>query len=267
MPEANLLITNDDGFRSPGLWAAVHAAAPLGRVHVVAPRDQSTGTGRSMPDNSDGIIEVVEVEVGGRKQPAYSVGGTPAQVVLHAVLEILPQRPDLVISGINYGENPGSGVTISGTIGAALEAAALGIPALAVSLQTDPAHYHSHSNEVDFRTAAHFTALFAGRLLAARLPADVDVLKLEIPAEATAQTAWVMTRLSRSRYYEPLPPRRRRWDEPAKPGYQQLPSYQDFEAGTDIYALRVEEKVAVTPLSLDMTSRVDLAELARLLSA
>ena len=66
----------------------------------------------------------------------YAVGGTPAQAVLHGVLEIIPHKPDIVVSGINYGENVGLGITISGTVGAAMEAASMGILALAVSLQT-----------------------------------------------------------------------------------------------------------------------------------
>ncbi len=111
----------------------------------------------------------------GQQWTAYGIGGTPAQAVLHAVLEILPQPPDLVVSGINYGENLGSGITISGTVGAALEAAALGILAMAVSLETDPEHHLSYSTDIDFSTAAHFTAFFARLLLAKSIPEDVDV--------------------------------------------------------------------------------------------
>jgi len=87
--------------------------------------------------NSVTIYDHLEqVCVNGKNWTVHAVGGTPAQAVLHAVLEILPRKPDLVVSGINYGENVGSGVTVSGTVGAALDAAGLGIPALAVSLET-----------------------------------------------------------------------------------------------------------------------------------
>jgi 5'-nucleotidase len=68
----------------------------------------------------------------------FSVGGTPAQTVLHGVLEVMKKKPDLVVSGINYGENVATGVTISGTVGAAMEGASLGIPSMAVSLEADP---------------------------------------------------------------------------------------------------------------------------------
>ena len=74
------------------------------------------------------------------------MGGTPAQAVQHALLEIVSQKPDLVVSGINYGENIATGITISGTVGAAMEAAAAGIPAMAVSLETDKIHHLSYQS-------------------------------------------------------------------------------------------------------------------------
>src|SRR3972149_2595964 len=136
MKPRQILLTNDDGIQSPGLWIAAKALSELGFVHVVAPRDQFSGAGRSLPITSDGLIRAQPMHVNGQDWTVYSVGGTPAQAVLHAILEVLPKPPELVVSGINYGENLGTGVTVSGTVGAALEAASLGIPALAISLET-----------------------------------------------------------------------------------------------------------------------------------
>ncbi|MBO9362760.1 MAG: 5'/3'-nucleotidase SurE, partial [Thermoflexus sp.] len=150
-----ILVTNDDGIRSPGLRAAAAALQDLGQVIIVAPLDQWSGAGRSMPSTTEGRIYPELVRVNGVVIRAYAVEGTPAQVVDHALLEILSRPPDLVVSGINYGENVGSGVTISGTVGAALEAASFGIPALAVSLQTPVEHHLGYSEEIDFRAAAH----------------------------------------------------------------------------------------------------------------
>src|SRR5512139_3571054 len=163
--QIQILLTNDDGIQSPGLWAAAGALSELGYVHVVAPREQSSGAGRSLPGASDGIIRPQPLLVNGKTWEVYAVGGTPAQSVLYAVLEILPEPPALVVSGINYGENVGTGVTISGTVGAALEAASLGIPALAISLQTDVEHHLTNSEAVDFSTAAYFTSYFARLIL------------------------------------------------------------------------------------------------------
>jgi len=256
-----ILLTNDDGIRSPGLWAAAAALSPLGYVHVAAPRDQYSGAGRSLPSNSDGIIHLEEVSVNDQFWPVYSVGGSPAQAVLHAVLEILPECPDLVVSGINYGENVGSGVTISGTVGAAMEAASQGIPALAVSLETELAHHMSYSTEVDFSAAAHFTALFARLLLEQKMPPDVHLLKVDVPSSATRQTPWQVTRLSMRRYFEAVPIPRRSWDEPGPVGYRLGEDWRTDDPVTDVYALRIGRSVSVTPLSLDLTSRVDLQEL------
>ena len=260
-----ILLTNDDGIQSPGLWAAAAALSALGYVHVVAPRDQYSGAGRSMPSNSDGVITSLEMQVGGKCWTVYSVGGTPAQSVLHAVCEILPGKPDLVVSGINYGENVGTGVTVSGTVGAALEGAALGVPSLAVSLETDIAHHLSYSTEVDFTHAAYFTALFGRMLLNKSLPPDVDVLKVDVPADATSLTPWALTRLTRQTYFEPVAPQRADWSQPGTVGYRAQTDFSQAGEDTDAYVLRVRRQVAVVPLSLDMTSRIKLSELDGLL--
>lgn len=261
MPKKQILLTNDDGIRSPGLWSAAAVLSEIGFVHVAAPRDQFSGAGRSMPITSDGIIKQQQVGVNGKEWEVFAVGGTPAQAVQFAVLEILPEKPDLVVSGINYGENVGVGVTISGTVGAALEAAALGIPALAISLETKQEHHLSYSTEVDFQVAAHFAALFAELLLEQTFPPDVDVLKVDVPTGATSETPWKVTRLSRHPYFIPVPPNRQSWDEPALMGYRLAGEPDQDDKDTDAYTLRVEHMVAVTPLSLDMTARVKLQSL------
>lgn len=261
--QKQILLTNDDGIQSPGLWAAAGALSDLGFVHVAAPRDQFSGAGRSLPITSDGVIRTQEVGIKGKVWQVYAVGGTPAQVVLHALLEILPEQPDLVVSGINYGENVGSGVTVSGTVGAALEAASQGIPSLAVSLETDPAHHLSYSREVDFSTAAYFTALFARMMMTQQMPPDVHVLKVDVPSDATEKTPWQITRLSRQRYYDPVAPVRASLDVPGRLGYRLSGNPEQDEVDSDVYALRVKRVVSVTPLSLDMTARVDLKELQK----
>jgi 5'-nucleotidase len=255
-----ILLTNDDGIRSPGLWAAAQALSELGFVHVVAPRNQFSGAGRSLPGASTGIIDVQEIQVNAKTWTVYAVDGTPAQAVLHAILEILPQAPDLLVSGINYGENIGSDITISGTVCAALEGAVMGIPSLAVSLETEAQHHYSYSNEVDFSAAAYFTAYFGELILKRRFPPDVDLLKVDLPCDATPQTRWAITRLSRQRYFVPTRPDRTSWDVPARMGYRPISNQEIKDIDSDAYALRVKRIVSVTPLSLDMTSRIDLGE-------
>ncbi len=262
-----ILLTNDDGIRSPGLWAAAEALSTIGYVTVVAPREQSTGAGRSMPSTSDGIITPERMTVRGKEWTVYAVGGTPAQAVQHGVLEVLGRKPDLVVAGINYGENLALGVTVSGTVGAALEGAALGIPSLAVSLETPQEYHLSYSREIDFGAAAHFTKFFALRMAQLELPEDVYVLKVDVPRSATPETPWRVTRLGRKRYYRPVKPKRRTWDEPVVIGYERDTPAEEFSPDSDVYAVMVDRIVSVTPLSLDLTSRVDLKELERLLAS
>lgn len=257
----HILLTNDDGIRSPGLWAAASELAKIGYVTVAAPREQSTGMGRSLPSTSDGIIRKEQVQVNGQEWSVYAVGGSPAQAVLHGILEIVPHKPDLVVSGINYGENVGLGITISGTVGAAMEAAAMGFPSLAVSLETDP-HYHlSHSDDIDFSAAGYFTAQFANMLLNKKLFDGVDLLKVEVPRHATPETGWELSRLSRLRYYEPVSTKRDSWEQPGPISYRHDKNLEREQEDTDVYILRKKQMVAVTPLNLDMTAHVDFKEL------
>lgn len=256
-----ILLTNDDGIQSPGLWTAAQALSRLGFVHVVAPRDQFSGAGRSLPITSDGTIRSQTMHVDDKDWTVYSVGGTPAQAVLHAVLEVLPEKPSLVVSGINYGENLGTGITVSGTVGAALEAASLGIPALAISLETERQYHLSYSRDVDFSAAGHFTAYFGRILLEKRMPPDVHVLKVDIPSTATLETPWKITHLSQNRYYEPTQPERESWEQPGLVGYQLSGDPREDDPDSDVYAVRIQRIVSVTPLSLDLTSRVDFDHL------
>ncbi len=251
-----ILLTNDDGIHSPGLWAAAAALSRLGFVTVAAPREQASGAGRSFPGVSDGIIHEQNVHVNGQVWKAYAVGGTPSQVTLHAILEIMPQKPDLVVSGINYGENVSTSISASGTVGAAMEGASLGIPSLAVSLQTEMRHHNTNSAEVDFSTAAHFTALFGCLLLERPLPPGVDLLKIDIPSDATPETPWAWTRLSPFTYYRSLKPERASWGIPGRLGYEMNFDLEREPQDSDVYVLLKKRLVSVTPLTLDMTARV-----------
>lgn len=260
-----ILLTNDDGIRSPGLWAAAERLSEIGFVTVAAPREQASGSGRSMPPASDGSIKRESVEVGGQRWEVFAIGGTPAQAVQHGIFELMPERPDLVVAGINYGENVTTSVTISGTVGAAMEGAAFGIPSLAVSLQTERDLHLSYSDMVEFETAGYFTKLFAEKILGSKFIDDVDLLKLDIPDEADPETEWKITFLERARYYLPRSPARESLEDPAKMDYDVVNDAGHLTPGSDAYVLRVEGKVAVTPLSLDLTSRVDFVKLQELL--
>jgi len=250
-----IMVTNDDGIDSAGLWAATEALLSLGEVLVVAPDRQWSGGGRSMPPEVTGRFLPATRKINGVQVTAYAIDASPALAVVHGVLELAPRRPALVVSGINFGANLGIEVTISGTVGAALEAGAFGIPALAVSLEMDPAYHLTGDDGADYSTAMAFIRRFARRLLTYALSPDVDALNINIPCDATPTASWQLTRLSRRRYYVSLPPDRA--NGTGRPGYQLIQDARQAEPDSDIWALQVDHFVSVTPLSLDLTSRVD----------
>lgn len=248
-----ILVTNDDGIEARGLWAAVEAVLTLGEVLVVAPDRQWSGGGRSMPPSVTGALLPASRSVSGVKVTAFSVDASPALTVVHGVVELAPRPISLVVSGINFGPNLSTEVTTSGTVGAALEGGAFGIPSLAVSLDMDSAFHLTGDESTDYGAAMFFTRQFAEYLLTVPQPQDVDALNLNIPAHATPSSAWRFTRLSRFRYFLPSAPDRALGQ--GRPQYSIIPDPNQTEPDSDIHAVG-EGVVSVTPLSLDMTSRV-----------
>ncbi|MDQ7036515.1 MAG: 5'/3'-nucleotidase SurE [Anaerolineae bacterium] len=262
-----ILFTNDDGIDSPGLWVVVKAFEGLGDLLVVAPREQQSGMARSMPSFSKGKLYEWKLPFEIARCRAFAADGTPAQTVQHGILELSHRKPSLVVSGINYGDNTGNGVTISGTVGAALEAASFGIAAMAVSQQTPFDLHLSYSDDVDFSTAAHFTRKFGEFMIHHdTLPDDVDVLKIDVPWQASVDVEWRMTRVSRRRVYWPTRPERTSLKGTGKLGYHFKADPSNAEPDSDVYALMHDKVVAVTPMSLDMTSRTDMFRLRQILA-
>src|SRR5271169_5113618 len=123
----HILLTNDDGYNAPGLLALAEALQDLGTIGIVAPSTEQSGAAQSLTLRQP----IVCNEISDRR---WAVDGTPADCVIVALHKLLPEKPDLVISGINFGANLGENVYYSGTVGAAREAALHHIPALAMSL-------------------------------------------------------------------------------------------------------------------------------------
>ena len=258
-----ILLVNDDGIESPGLAASAAALDPLGDLLIVAPSVQQSGMGHSFPYFNDGRLFETAISSNGQTWKAYGANASPAQAVQHGVLELADRPLALVVSGINFGENVSTGVTASGTVGATLEAAALGVPALAVSLEVDPSMHYTNDTSVEFRTAIHFTRLFAQRWLTAERPTGIDVLKIDIPASATPDTPWRLTHLERNRYFIPFPPLRRRLEDEGRVGYG-INAKATLDENSDVAVVRAG-LVSVTPLTIDLTARVAPDALRRVL--
>jgi 5'-nucleotidase len=128
-----ILVVNDDGIGAEGISCLAKLAATLGEVYVVAPKKQCSAMSHRL--TVFGEIDVEPVSFGIEGVKAFSVDGTPADCVKIALSYLMPQKPDFVFSGINYGYNAGFDILSSGTVGAAMEALANGIPAFAFSME------------------------------------------------------------------------------------------------------------------------------------
>lgn len=250
-----ILITNDDGVNSSGIMAAKKAVEDLGEIDIVAPATQQSGIGHALT-----LFEPIRVTstnlIDGSE--AFSVSGTPTDAVLVGIFEISSRKPDLIISGINIGENLGmSELTTSGTIGAAMEAAAQNIPALSVSLQVTRGDikFHDGHVDVDFSHAEKITRKVAGRIASKSLPDCIDFLNLNIPSSPDSDRI-KLTRLGRRMYKVHI---EKRLDPRGRPYYwiDGVPMEND-EPGTDVHVLREESVATITPISLDSSSNLDL---------
>ncbi len=258
MPRPLIVITNDDGVKSPGLLAAARALRGLGELLIVAPRHQQSSSGRAFYWNKKPALQSW-VQIGRQKIRAVAVDASPAVTMRYALLLAVPRKPALVVSGINYGENLGSGLTISGTVGAALEAAAEGVPALAVSLETAKEFHMTHSDTIDFSVAAHWTRWMAQRILAHAIPENAPLVNINVPSDATDATPWRVTRASHQAYFRSLVA------DGKFVGYDVIVNADTLERDSDIYAVRVDRVVSVTPLTFDLTARINFKSFERIL--
>lgn len=238
--ERRILVSNDDGWDAPGIVALVAALKPLGRVTVAAPHENNSGAGHSM-DLSD-PIQVRTMEKDGISW--HIIEARPATCVRLGLQALVTERPDIVVSGINKGDNLGVVTFYSGTCGCAREAAFAGIPAVAVSLEG--------AAEMDYGPAAEFAAALVAELLRRGSPKGV-FLNVNVPALPAASIKGV--RLTRQDM-NPMPGGFERRTRPKKGGDYFWPIVDPQEAGpegTDTWALR-NGFITVTPFSFDQTA-------------
>lgn len=247
-----ILLTNDDGVDSPGLHALARALVDLGDILISAPSRQYSASGRSM--SAVGEIVLLDLNLGDERIATYAVDAAPA-IAARAGVMLLARRPiALAFAGINYGENIGTSITTSGTVCAAIETASFGIPSVAISRETDPAHHFDVSDAVDFQVAACFAHRLASALLERPLPPEVDLLKVDVPQSATPDTPWELTRLTRQRYFESRvstdPRGQRRFT-----GYYRHIDRAALEPDSDAHVFAVKRHISVCPLTIDLSAR------------
>src|SRR6476469_7993928 len=173
-----ILLTNDDGITSRGLFAAKEALDEVGTVSVIAPDSNRSAVGRGI--TIDRALTVTEVELRDGTR-GFATDGTPVDCVRFAELGLVGERPDLIVAGINYGVNLGDDVTYSGTVAAAFEGIVLGIPAIAVSQQSQEAGLHfRRQRRYDFSPAAGILATLVGLIGERFLPSET-ILNVNAP--------------------------------------------------------------------------------------
>lgn len=253
-----ILITNDDGVNSSGIIATKDAVEGLGDISVVAPATQQSGIGHALT-----LFEPIRVTATNLNDgsEAFAVSGTPTDAVIIGIFELLDKKPDLVISGINIGENLGkSELTTSGTIGAAMEAAVNGIPSLSVSIQVNHGDIKFHDGHVDldFSKAMKITRKIAQNILEKGLPKGVDLVNLNIPSNVDCDEEVAITKLGHRMYNVHI---QKRLDPRGRPYYWlDGDPVEDDVPGTDVHTLKIENKATLTPISLDCTSDLKLMD-------
>src|SRR6478735_2635417 len=193
-----ILLTNDDGITSRGLFAAKEALDEVGEVSVIAPDSNRSAVGRGI--TIDRALTVTEVELRDGTR-GFATDGTPVDCVRFAELGLVGQRPDLIVSGINHGANLGDDITYSGTVAAAFEGIVLGIPAVAVSQQSSGGGMGYVSGRFDFDVAAPFTAELVRRLVSEPMPA-ATLINVNCPAGGPSGVE--VTRLGKRIYNDEL---------------------------------------------------------------
>jgi len=248
-----LLLTNDDGIASPGIHELARTLSEIARVVVVAPDGNRSGVSHAI--TTSGSVGIAPYD-GIEGTTAYSCTGTPADCAVIGIGELCDERPELVVSGINDGPNLADDVNYSGTVAGAVEAVLLGVPAIAISLASDP---DDRSIMRRWSSAAR-CALSIVSLALTQLPPERywNVNVPNLPEEELLGIRF--THLGRKRYREQIS----RIDERSEARYFRvwnLPGRSDSEdVACDIGAVGAGY-ISVTPISIDRTDRDELNRL------
>ncbi|NLV15727.1 MAG: 5'/3'-nucleotidase SurE [Syntrophomonadaceae bacterium] len=238
-----ILLTNDDGIYSPGIHQLAETLAEMGDVYVVAPDRERSATGHGITVYKPILIERMDSLIQSAKA-AWAVYGTPADCVKLAVAALLPEPPDLVVSGINRGANLGWDVLYSGTVSAAMEGVIMGVASVAVSLT-------SHRRDLDYSFAARFTRAVC-RQIEKDGPDRETIININVPDVPRPDIKGMrITRLGKRRYQNIFQERR----DPRGQTYYWLGGEvveENQETDSDVVAVGAGF-ISVTPIHFDLT--------------
>ena len=243
-----ILVSNDDGIHSEGIQALAAALEEAGEVWVIAPDREQSACSHSLtmgrPLRSKRLRHL-----GNR---FYAVNGTPTDCILLGAQKIIPQKPSLIVSGINKGENLGADITYSGTVSAAIEGAILGIPSFAISLVA--------RKDFDFTHAAAFAVRLARVILRHGLPPST-LLNVNVPCTGVRPRSYRITCTGNRIYGDSVQERADRWGRKYyiiggnDAGYTET-------ANSDFKAIR-QNVISITPLQLDWTNYASMRKLSK----
>jgi len=242
----NILVTNDDGIDSRGIYELVLALRKIGNVIVMAPLGEQSAVGHALTVSLP--LRVTEFNKNGEFF-GFAVSGTPADCVKLALRTFLDERslpkPDIVVSGINHGRNTAVNIIYSGTVSAATEATVLDVPAIAVSLTS----YHP---DADFGPAAEFMRMFTPHVAKTGLPRGT-LLNVNVPALPLDKMRGVSYTKQGASYWEDE--FEKRMDPQERPYYWLKGQYvlEDKDQDIDDIAIR-EDKISITPIHYDLTN-------------
>jgi 5'-nucleotidase len=242
-----ILITNDDGITAPGIKALEQSLTAIGEVTVVAPDREMSATSQSISLHTPLRIHRID-------DRHFGINGTPTDSVILALYQILKQRPDLVVSGINPGGNMGENIVYSGTVGGANEGAVHGVPSFAISLAS--------RRNPDFSFAAAFAARLATKVLEEGIEPGI-CLNVNVPAGDVSgvRITRQSQKISQNLVMEQFDPR-------GRPHYwlDETVEFGEVEPDSDYGAVRAQQ-VSVTPLQVDRTHYPSLNHISRWLPA
>ncbi len=246
-----ILLTNDDGVYAPGLRALLPELRKLGEVVVIAPAAEQSAVGHSVTLTTPLIVQEVLDE---RQRPlGWAVEGRPADCVKLALRELLPQPPDLIVSGLNAGSNAGINVLYSGTVAAAIEGAFFNVTSIACSLE------YTKLAPLDFARGATLARGVIEQIVARR-PATGSLFNVNIPSleKGLVRGIRVMPQ-NMAPYVEGYD---RRTDPRGRVYFWSTPDFScpDPHPDTDVTAL-AEGYITVTPLQFDLTDGARLQEM------
>jgi 5'-nucleotidase len=247
-----VMVTNDDGVTSPGIVALADALGPYAQVSVIGPEGQQSAAGMSLTFHRPLRVDKVLIH----RRACYAVSGSPADSVMVGVNRILPRRPDMVVSGINIGENLTiQDILASGTVAAAMEAALLGIPSIAFSMEVPDNITFVHGlKDQTFSLPARIAAEVSLEVLEHGLPSGVNLLNVNFPWKTGPRTRVKLTSIEVRKYKDFVIERK---DPRGRPYYwmwgSRLPT---FKEDSDVFAVHKDKAISISPLSLDLTPHV-----------